>query len=350
MQIVEMKIENIQPYANNPRKNDSAVDAVAASIKEFGFKVPIVIDSLGEIVCGHTRFRAAKKLGLQSVPCVIADDLTGEQIKALRLADNRVGEMAEWDDDLLKTEIADIFDIDMKSFGFDIPDLLLSEEKEEPDYKEKTRHAVLNIQNLDKAQYEGVGLYDIPQLEPVRDLPEIKEWIGFNYVLTDNHPEGKAVHFFMDDYQFERIFNQPERYIERLKRYVCVATPDFSPYGDMPHALQIMSHYKKNWVGKFLQENGVTVIPTIRASSDPRSLEWFLDGEPVGGIVLISSMWTGKKGFSEADRNEWNLMVEKLKPKKIFVYGGETEGMKHLVKDGDCVEYIKSFTQKRFGS
>ena len=120
MQIVEKKIAEIKPYEKNPRKNDCAVDAVASSIKEFGFKVPVVIDKDNVIVCGHTRYKAAQKLGLQVVPCVVADDLTGEQIKAYRLADNKVSELAEWDIDLLGEELDGIFDIDMSDFGFDL--------------------------------------------------------------------------------------------------------------------------------------------------------------------------------------------------------------------------------------
>ena len=95
MNIVEKNIADIKPYEKNPRKNDGAVDAVANSIKEFGFKVPVVIDSAGVIICGHTRYKAAQKLGIDTVPCVVADDLTEEQIKAYRLADNKVAELAE---------------------------------------------------------------------------------------------------------------------------------------------------------------------------------------------------------------------------------------------------------------
>lgn len=126
MQIVEKGIKDIKPYEKNPRKNDSAVDAVANSISQFGFKVPVVIDNDNVIICGHTRYKAAKKLGLEVVPCVIADDLTQEQIKAYRLADNKVSELAEWDIDLLGEELDGIFDIDMSDFGFDF-----AEEEEE---------------------------------------------------------------------------------------------------------------------------------------------------------------------------------------------------------------------------
>lgn len=119
MDIVLKKLSDIRPYEKNPRKNDEAVKYVAESIKQFGFKVPIVIDKDGVIVAGHTRYKAAKKLNLKDVPCIVADDLSDEQIKAFRLADNKVAEKAEWDFDLLADELGDLFDFDMTVFGFD---------------------------------------------------------------------------------------------------------------------------------------------------------------------------------------------------------------------------------------
>ena len=137
MQIVDKNIKELIPYSKNPRKNDEAVEAVANSIKEFGFKVPIVIDGDNNVVCGHTRLKAAKKLKMDSVPCVIADDLTEEQIKAFRLADNKVGELAEWDFDLLGEELDGIFDIDMSEFGFRVA-TELEDNESEGKYTKKT--------------------------------------------------------------------------------------------------------------------------------------------------------------------------------------------------------------------
>ena len=122
MQIVEKRVDELVPYENNPRNNDGGVEYVANSIREFGFKVPIVIDADGVIVAGHTRHKAAQELGLETVPCIVADDLTPEQIKAFRLADNKTGEMAEWDFGLLNLELDEIADIDMTGFGFEIED------------------------------------------------------------------------------------------------------------------------------------------------------------------------------------------------------------------------------------
>ena len=117
MEIINKKIDELIPYEKNPRINDDAVKYVANSIKEFGFKVPIIIDKNNVIVAGHTRLKASKELGLTEVPCIIADDLNEEQIKAFRLADNKVSEKAEWDLDLLDEELEDI-NIDMKQFSF----------------------------------------------------------------------------------------------------------------------------------------------------------------------------------------------------------------------------------------
>ena len=119
MKITIKKLSEIKPYEKNPRKNDESVKYVAQSIKEFGFKVPIVIDRDGIIIAGHTRFKAGKKLNLKEVPCIVADDLTQEQIKAFRLADNKVSEKSEWDFNLLAVELNDILDIDMEQLGFD---------------------------------------------------------------------------------------------------------------------------------------------------------------------------------------------------------------------------------------
>lgn len=137
MKIEEMRIGELVPYENNPRKNDAAVDAVAASIREFGFKVPIIVDKDGVIVAGHTRLKAAEKLGMKTVPVIRADDLTDEQIRAFRLADNKTGEIAEWDFEKLKEELNEIQAIDMEEFGFMVNEIAKMKEKTEEDGDEK---------------------------------------------------------------------------------------------------------------------------------------------------------------------------------------------------------------------
>ena len=143
MEIIKMKLSEIRPYKNNPRKNDKGVEKVATSIKTFGFKVPVIVDKKGEIVAGHTRVKAAEKLGMEEIPCIVADDLTQEQIRAFRIADNRVAEESEWDIDLLNLELEeiDLFtgfeedEIDLFESTKDIEDLL-------DDYKEPEKKAL----------------------------------------------------------------------------------------------------------------------------------------------------------------------------------------------------------------
>ena len=124
MEIVNKNIEEIKMYENNPRNNDGAVEYVANSIKEFGFKVPIVLDKNNVIVAGHTRYKAAKLLKITEIPCIIADDLSDEQVKAFRLIDNKAAELASWDIDLLNLELENIKDIDMELFDFEISNIL----------------------------------------------------------------------------------------------------------------------------------------------------------------------------------------------------------------------------------
>ena len=121
MEIINLKLKEIKPYDKNPRFNDEAAEYVANSIKEFGFKNPIILDKNKVIIAGHTRLKAAELLELETAPCIIAEDLTKEQVKAFRLADNKVGEIAEWDEELLAFELEGLVDLDfgMSEFGFD---------------------------------------------------------------------------------------------------------------------------------------------------------------------------------------------------------------------------------------
>lgn len=248
---ITLDLSEIKPYPNNPRINSDAVNDVIASIQQCHYIDPIEVDENNIILSGHTRYKALKQLKYKQCDCLRVTGLTEEEKRKYRLLANKTGESALWDSEKLEIEL-DGLDFGGYDFNFDLNfDVDISEEDHQKN-KEETREKVLDIVNLGKGQFAGEGIYDIPILQPVTNLPPISEWIGFNYVLTDDSPQGKAVHFFIDDYQFERIWNNPEKYVDKLKQYVCVATPDFSPYGDMPHALQIYNHYRKHWVGAWL--------------------------------------------------------------------------------------------------
>lgn len=143
LKITYMNVDELVPYENNPRYNDEAVEKVALSIKEFGFKVPIIIDEDNNIIAGHTRLKASKEIGLEEVPCIMVNDLSEEQIKAFRIADNKVSEFAEWDFSLLEKELEEIENINMEDFGIietnlhslDIDDFFQDAEEKEKEPK-----------------------------------------------------------------------------------------------------------------------------------------------------------------------------------------------------------------------
>lgn len=141
MNVEMMNVEEVIPYKSNPRNNDDAVEYVKNSIEQFGFKVPIVIDKHNIIVAGHTRHKASLELGLKEVPVIKADDLTDEQVNAFRIADNKVSEIAEWDEDKLQEELEKIEDIDMSDFGFD--------EEEMPDFEPVDSETQPSLDTLD---------------------------------------------------------------------------------------------------------------------------------------------------------------------------------------------------------
>ncbi|MBE6129568.1 MAG: DUF4417 domain-containing protein [Erysipelotrichaceae bacterium] len=343
LQIKYRNLDDIKPYEGNVKRHpEDQIKQIMESIKDYGFNDPIAIDETGTIIEGHGRYEACKCLGIESVPTIELKGLTEEQKREYIIVHNKITMNTGFDMKMLQKELKKIGRVELKKFGLD--------EKffKDHDYKTKTQGSVLNILNLGYAQFPGVGKYDIPQIQPEKELPEgIEEWIGFNYVLSDKNPENKAVHFFVDDYQFERVWNRPDQYIPYLKRYKCVLSPDFSPYGDMPLITQIFNHYRKHWIAAYWQSKGITVIPTIRSSTDPRSLEFYLDGEPTGGVVAYSSMWSGSDdpAMQKAFRREWNKMISVLHPTAVIVYGSILP-----IMESSNVQLIQipKFTEKRW--
>ena len=312
MQITERLLDELKPYENNPRKNDQAVDAVAASIREFGFKVPIIVDRNDEIVCGHTRYKAAAKLGLQRVPVITADDLTDEQIKAFRLADNKVAEQASWDIDKLLEEISSIATIDMEEFGFELPE---EDTGYYGDEREKTYNAY-NLQEYDDTRTEG--FYQMPVIEACDYVPE--ELIGFNYMLSTKRRD-TGIHFFVDDYQFERVWNSPMEYIPKLAEFDCCLTPDFSLYMDMPMAMKVWNVYRSRLIGQMLQDAGAKVIPTL-SWAEAETFSFCFDGIRPGGTVAVSTVGVMRdKDAQKIWKAGMDEAIRRIHPKTVLCYG-----------------------------
>lgn len=199
-----------------------------------------------------------------------------------------------------------------------------------------------NYENLQKAYFEGEGEYGIPILGRTEECP-CENWIGWNFAKGCEEPEIHGVHFFVDDYQFERVWKQPDVYLDMLSRFQAVCTPDFSPYSDFPKAIQLYNHYRKHWLGAYWQMHGMTVIPTITWSS-PDTLEWCFDGEPRESVVAMSSVGM----LRNAELKNWLLtgyeeMIKRINPTKIIWKGRVPE---ELESDRDRIFEIPSFVDK----
>jgi site-specific DNA-methyltransferase (adenine-specific) len=194
MQIVQMNIADVKPYERNPRINDNAVEAVAESIKEFGWHAPIVVDENHVIICGHTRLLAAKQLGLDTVPVHVAKGLTPEQVKAYRIADNKTGEIAEWDYDLLPLELADLqmADFDMSLLGFNAAEL----------------DSLLNGENtVADGETDPDAVPEVPE-EPVSKHGEIYR-LGDHVLMCGDSTSSDDVAKLMDGQQTDMVFTDP---------------------------------------------------------------------------------------------------------------------------------------------
>lgn len=195
-----------------------------------------------------------------------------------------------------------------------------------------------NYENLQRMIFDGVGAYGIPQIEAISYKKS--EFIPFNYAKSCKDRAGKGVHFFIDDYQFNRLWNTPDKYIDMLSEFECVMSPDFSTYTDFPKAIQIYNHYRKHWVGAYLQMYGIDVIPTI-SWSDKNSFEWCFDGEPVGGTVAVSSVGCmNSKKRKDLFLDGYREMIDRLHPETIIFYGQIPEEC-----TGNIVQ-IKAFQEK----
>ena len=177
-----------------------------------------------------------------------------------------------------------------------------------------------DYENLQRALYvDGIGEYGIPEIDP--DDPQVDNWIGFNYAKGCEEPELHGIHFFVDDYQFVRLWRQPDLYLNMLRKFQAVCSPDFSMYTDFPKAICVYNHYRKHWLGRYWQDAGIRVIPTI-GWIDRDSYEWCFDGEPEGYTVAVSSVGSQQSRIGrELFLNGYREMMARLQPSKIIFYG-----------------------------
>lgn len=326
LQIEYIPISEIKPYENNAKEHpDYQVKQIARSIQEFGFNDPIAVSN-GIIVEGHGRLLAAQKLGIENVPVIRLDTLTEEQRKAYTLIHNQLTMNTDFDLEILSKELESITDIDMSEFDFDVeslPELSDSETEDSESYYGDERERTYDSVNLNQYDENRVsGFYDMPIIKACNFVPD--SLIGFNYIKSAKEFD-TGVHFFVDDYQFERIWNNPLENIERLKKFQCVLTPDFSLYMDMPMAMKIWNVYRSRLIGQLCQDAGMNVIPTL-SWAEKETYQFCFDGLETGGTVAVSTVGVMRdKSAREIFCDGMKEALQRLQPKTVVLYGSQID-------------------------
>lgn len=342
-----MRLDDLVPYDRNPRDNDKAVAGVAESIRQFGFRGAIVLDREHEggtsehpvIVNGHTRVKALKSLGYDEIPdewVKYTDGLSEDEVKALRLADNRTAEAATWNRTLLQHEVRGIKSLDMSKFGFDFKG------KARPCGAERLRTDA--AYHLDLVSRDDCTDGGMPALAPY-DGPLPGRMQGFNYAKStaDAAKRGQACHFFVDDYQFERVWADPVRYEQHLRGYDLVLTPDFSLYMDMPLPMQAWNSYRSKAVGLVWQSDGLAVVPTL-SWAQPETYAFCFEGIPEDATVAVSTVGVkGNAGALAVWRDGMAEAMRRLHPKRVLLYGGDVGFDFGAV---EVVEYANGVTER----
>ena len=343
----KIKLSDIRQYGKNPRINDLAVDYVMESIKQCEYISPIIIDENNVILAGHTRYKALKKLGYKEIECVIKYGLTDEQKKKYRILDNKTGEYALWNEQLLKNEIKglDFGELEI-DWGFEKIDFEPSDEGNETDDDGLAPSCQHNVfENQEKMQFEVDNKWGIPEIQPTQTKGD--KFLRFmDWKEVDDLSEYIA-HFYYDDYKFMSAWREPDKYIDKLKEFKAVVSPDFSLYTDFPLALQILSCYRRNWCGAYWQQIGIDIIPDV-VWGEEKTFEFCFDGIPKHSTVAVSTVgvmrdeeWNNKKG--SLFLKGYNEMIKRLEPTTILVYGAMVEG----IPKGDNVINIPSYYEEK---
>ena len=317
MEIVNIKTDMLIPYVNNPRHNEDAVEKVMASIQEFGFKVPLVIDKNNVVVTGHTRLKAAKKLGIEEVPCVVADDLSDAQIKAFRIADNKVSEYAQWDEDLLKIELEqleemdfdlDNLNIDYSDFDLDIGDDIEEIEPEEVEVPEVPEEPKTKLGDIYQLGNHRLMCGDSTSKD---DVNKLLDGVKVDMVLTDppygiNVVQGSKIG---GDKSFGKVGGGK---IVQSNTYMSIKGDDTTDTAEKSY--QIMKDVSKNQIifggnyfTNFLQPKACWIV-------------W--DKENTGNFADVELAWTSFDKGAKLYRWLWNGLCRKGDRK--------TEGVKRV--------------------
>ena len=313
LKIEYVDINNIKPYSKNAKRHTKKqIEQIKKSIEDFSFNDPIAIDENNVIIERTRSLWSFKTIKLYRNTLYKIKPFIRRAEKAYILVHNKLNMSTGFDDELLFDELNDILDIDMTDFGFDIDKIDL--------FKENERHKTNDAYNLDLIDFENStnDFWQMPVIQNDNFIPD--DIIGFNYAKSSKE-HNVGIHFYLDDYQFERIWNKPEDYIDILKQYECIFSPDFSLYLDMPMPMKIWNIYRSRQIGQYYQSQGIKVIPTI-SWAEKETFEFAFKGIPKGSIVSISTI--GVKRNKEALKiwqDGVSAMIEEIEPSTILVYG-----------------------------
>ena len=327
LKIEYVDIDTLSPYSNNAKiHTPEQVNQIAESIKDFGFNDPIGVTG-DTIVTGHGRLLAARQLGLKQVPIVRLDHLTDAQRRAYTLVHNQLTMNTGNDLDILNEELERLAeeDIDMSVFGLELPedDEVVAEysgadggyygDAVEATYKQ------INFRLYDPNRTEGK--YNMPMLKPVDYVP--KRMMGFNYANTSSDFEA-TLHFYIDDYQFERLWNRPLEYLPLMAKFDACLTPNYSIYLDYPEAAKIWNTWRGRLLGQVMQDYGITTIPIVYWS-DERSYEWAFDGLPENSTLSMNDFHRGENEARILWDNGVKELIRRKSPKRILLFGTRKE-------------------------
>lgn len=273
------------------------------------------VDENNMIIEGHGRYEALKQLGVEQVPCIELNNMTEEQKKAYILVHNKLNMDTGFDAELLNNELLDINTIDMTKFDLNI--------KLDDLFKENERHRTNDTYNLGIMDNENVSdFWQMPIIKNDNFIPS--KVIGFNYAKTSKE-KNVGIHFYLDDYQFERLWNKPEEYVDILKQYECILSPDFSLYMDMPMPMKIWNIYRSRLIGQYYQSQGIKVIPTL-SWAEEETFEFCFEGIPKGSIVSISTIGVKKnKEALKIWKTGVDELIKRIEPSTILIYGGKLD-------------------------
>ena len=322
MRIENKKIEDLIPAEYNPRKiTKRQFEDLKGSITEFGYIEPIIWNATtGHVVGGHQRLKALTELRYKEVECVVIE-CPEEKEKMLSITLNKVN--GTFEKDKLFSLLSEAQDLSLTGFNpVDVQDYITDQAKR---YYADARERTYNLYRLNEYdENRAIGDCQIPRLKACHYIPE--RIIPFDYVRRlKSIPSDCGVHFFVDDYQFERIWREPHKNFERLKRFACTFTPQFSMYIDMPFPMKMWNLYRSMLIGQMMQDEGLTVIPTL-SWADEATFDFCFDGIEPGSVVAASTVgvmtnkeWreNWKRGMAEA--------LKRLRPECVLLYGYNTK-------------------------